>query len=296
MMDKQNRRDAGTEEKESSKMTASTEEEQSRKEPAGTEEEQGHKEPAGTEEERGHKEHAGMEEEQGHKEHTGTEEEQGHKGPAGKGKKQSRKTAGTEEKQSRKEKAAATKEKIFTTAAGLIKWKGYANVTVSEICECAGIAKGSFYVHYRSKEDIIRESYYSDLGEYIARRYAAFLDEHPESTGGQRILRFLQLELEFAEHAGYELTCLAYSLNLAACVPGPSEHQQKRLFSRTLYQEIAAHMDEARTDLSAADVFTYLESVVRGIMATWCFSNHGFHMEDAGAEYLTLAVGGLFPL
>ena len=147
-----------------------------------------------------------------------------------------------------------------------------------------------------SKEDIIRESYYSDLGEYIERRYAAFLDEHPESTGGQRILRFLQLELEFAEYAGYELTCLAYSLNLAACVPGPSEHQQKRLFSRTLYQEIAAHMDEAKTDLSAADVFTYLESVVRGIMATWCFSNHGFHMEDAGAEYLTLAVGGLFPL
>ena len=83
-------------------------------------------------------------------------------------------------------------------------------MTVSEICECAGIAKGSFYVHYRSKEDIIRESYYSDLGEYIERRYAAFLDEHPESTGGQRILRFLQLELEFAEYAGYELTCLAY--------------------------------------------------------------------------------------
>lgn len=240
---------------------------------------------AGTEEERCSKETAGTEERQDHEDRAGTEKKRVRK-----------KTAGAEEKQSRKEKAAATKEKIFTTAAGLIKWKGYANVTVSEICECAGIAKGSFYIHYRSKEDIIRESYYSDLGEYIEHRYAAFLDEHPESTGGQRILRFLQLELEFAEYAGYELTCLAYSLNLAACVPGPSEHQQKRLFSRTLYQEIAAHMDEAKTDLPAADVFTYLESVVRGIMATWCFSNHGFHMEDAGAEYLTLAVGGLFPL
>lgn len=225
-------------------------------------------------------------------------EKQNRKKSAGEAEKQERKeqSAGTVEKQSRKEKAAATKEKIFTTAAGLIKWKGYANVTVSEICECAGIAKGSFYVHYRSKEDIIRESYYSDLGEFIERRYAAFLDEQPQSTGGQRILRFLQLELEFAEHAGYELTCLAYSLNLAACVPGPSEHQKKRTFTRILYQEIAAHMEEARTSLPAADVFTYLESVVRGIMATWCFSNHGFHMEDAGAEYLSLAVGSLFPL
>lgn len=199
------------------------------------------------------------------------------------------------EKQSRKEKAAATRARLFSTAAGLIKRKGYANVTVSEICACAGVAKGSFYVYYRSKEDIVRESYYADLGEYVERRYGAFLEAHPESSGRERILRFLELELEFAEHAGYELTCLAYSLNLAACVPGPSEHQQKRTFSRTLYQEIAAHLDEAGTELSAADIFTYLESVVRGIMATWCFSNHGFHMEDAGAEYLALAVSGLFP-
>lgn len=200
------------------------------------------------------------------------------------------------EAQTRKEKAAATKEKIFSTAAGLIKEKGYANVTVSEICARAGIAKGSFYVYYKSKEDIIRESYYADLGAYVESRYAVFLRESPESGGAARILRFLGLELEFAEHAGYELTCLAYSLNLGACVPGPSEHIQKRTFSRILYQEISAHMSEARTSLSAADIFTYLESVVRGIMATWCFSNHGFHMEDAGAEYLACAVDSIFPL
>lgn len=199
-------------------------------------------------------------------------------------------------KPTRKEKAAATKEKIFSTAVGLIKQKGYDNVTVSEICASAGIAKGSFYVHYRSKEDIIRESYYTDLGAYVESRYAAFLRDFPDSGGGERVLRFLQLELEFAEYTGYELTCLAYALNLEACVPGPSEHMQKRTFSRILYQEIAAHMDEAQPGLSAADVFTYLESVVRGVMATWCFSDHGFHMEDAGAEYLAWAVESIFPL
>ena len=95
--------------------------------------------------------------------------------------------------------------------------------------------------------------------------------------------------------AGYELTCLAYTLNLGACVPGPSEHLQKRTFSRMLYQEIAAHLDQARAGRTAADVFTYLESVVRGIMATWCFSNHAFHMEDTGRTYLACAVQSIFP-
>ena len=78
-------------------------------------------------------------------------------------------------------------------------------------------------------------------------------------------------------------------------MPGPSEHLQKRTFSRILYQEIASHLDQARAGRTAADVFTYLESVVRGIMATWCFSSHSFHMEDAGREYLTWAVDRVFP-
>ena len=195
----------------------------------------------------------------------------------------------------RKEKAAATKEKIFSTAVGLIKEKGYDAVTVSEICAQAGLAKGTFYVHYHSKEDIVRDSYYADLGAFVQQRYASFLERFPDASAGDRVLRFLNLELEFAEYVGYELTCLAYALNLGTCVPGPSEHLQKRTFSRILYREIAGHMDQARPGLSAADVFTYLESAVRGVMATWCFSGHGFHMGGAGAEYLAWAVESVFP-
>lgn len=199
------------------------------------------------------------------------------------------------ESQGRKEKAAATKEKLFSTAVGLIKEQGYNAVTVSQICRRAGIAKGTFYVHYASKEDIVRESYYSDMDIFIRRRYASFLEKFPDSSGGERVFRFLRLELEFAEFAGYELTCLAYAMNLGACVPGPSEHLQKRAFSQILYQEIAGRMDEVRPGLSAAGVFTYLESAVRGIMATWCFSNQGFRLGGAGAEYLAWAVQGVFP-
>ena len=199
------------------------------------------------------------------------------------------------EKPSRAEKASATKEKLFSTAVGLVKEKGYSNVTVSEICQGAGVAKGTFYVYYASKEDIVRESYYSDMGVFVRRGYDAFVKQFPDSRAGERILRFLSLELEFAEYAGYELTCLAYAMNLGACVPGPSEHLEKRTFSQVLYREIAGHMDEARTGLSAGGVFLYLESVVRGVMASWCFLNRGFRIEEEGAELLKCAVESVFP-
>lgn len=199
------------------------------------------------------------------------------------------------EKYSRMEKAAATKEKVFSTAVGLIKEKGYAHVTVSEICRTAGIAKGTFYVHYASKEDIVRESYYGDMGRFVRQGWNEFLERFPGRPAQERVLRFLLLELEFAEYAGYELTCLAYFLNLGACVPGPSEHLQKRAFSQTLHQEISDHIDETRTRLSADGIFTYLESVVRGVMATWCFSNGSFSLKDEGADYLKCAVESIFP-
>lgn len=55
-------------------------------------------------------------------------------------------------------------------------------------------------------------------------------------------------------------------------------------------------MGEAQTGLSAGGVFTYLESVVRGIMATWCFSDGEFDMRDEGRKYLACAVGSVFPM
>lgn len=199
-----------------------------------------------------------------------------------------------EEKRSRKDRAADTKSRLFETAVALIKSRGYDHVTISEICRTAGVAKGSFYVHYRSKEDIVRESYYADMGAYIDARYTAFAAANPEKTRAERIIRFLTLEFEFAEYAGHELTCLAYSLNLGACVPGPSEHFRQRKFTGTLYGEIQAGMSAVACGFSCDEIFRYLESIVRGTMATWCFSNQSFDIVEQGEKYIRQAVDGIY--
>lgn len=199
-----------------------------------------------------------------------------------------------EKKITRKQKAESTKRKIFATAIKMIKEQGYDNVTISEICKAAGVAKGSFYVHYTSKEDIVRESYYADMGEYIQQKYFSYLDMHPDVPYTERIIYFMNLELEFAEYAGYEITCLAYALNLSSCIPGPSEHIAKRKFSRYLYQDIQSNRDNNMTELSADDIFNYFESMIRGLMATWCFSNNSFSIAKQGKRYISLIVYSIF--
>lgn len=60
---------------------------------------------------------------------------------------------------SRQIKAQDTKQKIYEAALGEIQKRGYANVFISDITEAAGVAKGSFYTHFDSKESLLRYTY-----------------------------------------------------------------------------------------------------------------------------------------
>ena len=45
----------------------------------------------------------------------------------------------------RQENAQETRRKIYTTACSLIEEKGFANVSVEDITNACGVAKGTFY-------------------------------------------------------------------------------------------------------------------------------------------------------
>ncbi len=57
----------------------------------------------------------------------------------------------------REEKALETKNKIIEAAKALIKEHGIENISVDDITKTACVAKGSFYVYFKKKEDIVSE-------------------------------------------------------------------------------------------------------------------------------------------
>lgn len=56
------------------------------------------------------------------------------------------------------QKSKATKEKIFRAAKNILKKKGYEELSIKNICEEAGVSNGSFYHHFKTKDDLL--SYY----------------------------------------------------------------------------------------------------------------------------------------
>ena len=51
-----------------------------------------------------------------------------------------------------------TKEKLLDTAIQLIWQSNYSNVGVNDICQQAGVTKGSFYYYFETKADLFYEA------------------------------------------------------------------------------------------------------------------------------------------
>ena len=55
-------------------------------------------------------------------------------------------------------KSQETKEKIFQAAKKILRKSGYEKLSIKNICEEAGVSNGSFYHHFKTKDDLL--SYY----------------------------------------------------------------------------------------------------------------------------------------
>ena len=55
-------------------------------------------------------------------------------------------------------KSRETKAKIFRAAKSILQKKGYEELSIKNICEEAGVSNGSFYHHFKTKDDLL--SYY----------------------------------------------------------------------------------------------------------------------------------------
>ena len=86
-------------------------------------------------------------------------------------------------------------ERIVDAGIGLFGAGGYADVTIDDVCRTAAIAKGSFYRHFSSKEEL-----FSAAVEESARRVAAAFVETSAHDGGDRTSEVDRLAMALSPH------------------------------------------------------------------------------------------------
>lgn len=73
-----------------------------------------------------------------------------------------------------------SKTKLLNAALYVIRARGYSATRIEDVCEAAGLTKGSFFHHFKSKEDLALEAaqYFSDMadGLFASAPYHALAD------------------------------------------------------------------------------------------------------------------------
>jgi TetR/AcrR family transcriptional repressor of nem operon len=99
-----------------------------------------------------------------------------------------------------------TKEKLLDAAQQLMLAKGFTATTVDEICEAAGLTKGSFFHYFESKEDLAKAA----LDRFVstkarAMQSAPFVQKRDPL---QRVYGYLDFIIEMSKHSVAPSGCL----------------------------------------------------------------------------------------
>src|SRR5262245_4413902 len=80
-----------------------------------------------------------------------------------------------------------SKAKILDAALQVIRTKGYAATTVDDVCHAAGLTKGSFFHHFKSKDELAlaATAHFATMadGLFAAAPYRALSDPRDRVTG-----------------------------------------------------------------------------------------------------------------
>ncbi len=164
--------------------------------------------------------------------------------------------------------APLSRTRLLDAGSTVIRAKGYAATTVDDICAEAGVTKGSFFHHFKSKEELVlgavahwnqwTESVFADAG------YRQLEDPL------QRVLGYVDFRLAILDREIGQFTCFlgtlvqeTYATHPAvreACDRGMSTH----IAGLTRDLDAARQLHAPKADWSAESVGYFIQAVLQG--------------------------------
>jgi TetR/AcrR family transcriptional repressor of nem operon len=161
-----------------------------------------------------------------------------------------------------------SKTRLLDAALYVIRAKGYSATRVEDICEAAGLTKGSFFHHFKSKEDLALEAaeHFASFGDRIFS--TAPYRSLPDPVN--RLLGYVDFRKAILKGEFPEFTCLlgtmvqetyeTHPLIRQACEQGIAAH------AATLEADIAEAIRKCgiRAEWTAESLALYTQAVLQG--------------------------------
>jgi TetR/AcrR family transcriptional regulator, transcriptional repressor for nem operon len=168
--------------------------------------------------------------------------------------------------------------KLLDAALAVIRGKGYAATSVDELCQAAGVTKGAFFHHFRSKEElaVAAAAHFGEMAEslFAAAPYRTFADPL------DRLLGYVDFRREILQGELPDYTCLLGTMVQEAYGTHPAIRE-------ACEREIVGHAATLEADISALMAATARPT-------EWTPASLALHIQAVlqGAFVLAKATGG----
>jgi AcrR family transcriptional regulator len=194
----------------------------------------------------------------------------------------------------RKKQALVTHQKIHKTALGLFRKKGFDVVTVDEICKKAGVSKGTFYVYYESKEQVIYDLFLKHdkmYDDFVASELASVTNPI------EKLLLLGNKALEYTLDWGIDIMQITYRARASFNKHDPSFLSEKRSLNKIVPVLVADAQRQGllRTDLSADDIADIMIRSVDGVVHKWCLVNGELDLISESNKMFSVLLRGMRP-
>lgn len=168
------------------------------------------------------------------------------------------------------QKSRETKEKIFKAAKRILQKKGYEELSIKNICEEAGVSNGSFYHHFKTKDDLL--SYYIEDQPKIDPD----LLETPDSIEGvkQGIIQVYMNYVKYCRELGVEFMAEYYDTKNQALNAAIREERPYPIITVQNYVEKAMAAGIVKLNEEIEEFTTDIRMIVIGNVFEWCVK-HG---------------------
>jgi TetR/AcrR family transcriptional regulator, transcriptional repressor for nem operon len=162
----------------------------------------------------------------------------------------------------------ASKTKLLNAAMNVIRAKGYAATTVDDICNTANVTKGSFFHHFKSKDELAVAA--ADHFSTMAEELFSVAPYHRPQDPLQRLLGYVDFRASILTGELHDYTCLLGTLTQetyathpeirAACDKGMSSH----IAALMPDIEAAKKLYAPKAKWSAESLGYFMQSVLQG--------------------------------
>ena len=170
-------------------------------------------------------------------------------------------------KQQRKSKE--TKERIFQAAKRILQKSGYEELSIKNICEEAGVSNGSFYHHFKTKDDLL--SYYIEDQPSIDPDRLE-LPKNKEDAKETIIHVYLNY-VKYCKELGVEFMAGYYTPHNQALNPTIRTERPYPIVTVQHYLVRALEANAIQLNLKIEEITTDIRMIVIGNVFEWAMRN-----------------------